>query len=591
MRRRLGFVVVTLVAAFGALGAAARGAAIDMNAEFCGTPMSEEGQMASLSRADFFTNFGTYRPRTHCMTTAEGRPDWIWIGVLLLATSGVVMWYLLIYRFWRRCYFAESEQDRNPRMLELANIFFWCAICGYGMSLVMFAWPAYRLLAGFLIILNIWSWRFVRKIGDFRIAIQAKRFERELRESLQATNQELEQTVAQRTKELEASRARADEANRFKTEFLANMSHEIRTPMTSILGYADLLEMPGVPTEERAIHIETIRRNGLHLLAIINDLLDFSKIEAGKLDAEFVDVCPREIVEDVCDAVRPKAQACRVAIGVQVDPGVPNTIRSDPTRLRQIISNLVSNAVKFSEGKPIEIHLAPASAPSGGPGVRFEVVDRGIGMTQEQRDRLFRPFTQADASTTRRFGGTGLGLAISQRLARLLGGDITCASEPGRGSTFTVVIEDMKQPEAIVPAAPADNAQVASPARCRVLFAEDSPDNRRLIEARLRSFGHHVTSVGDGGEALALAYNAWRIGEPFDLIILDVQMPVLDGLEVTERLRRDGYDAPIVALTANVLETDRARCFDAGFDDFLTKPIDVATLRAVCARRPAVTHL
>jgi signal transduction histidine kinase/DNA-binding response OmpR family regulator len=367
------------------------------------------------------------------------------------------------------------------------------------------------------------------------------------------------------------------EGNRAKSDFLANMSHEIRTPMTAIIGYADLLLDPTLSEADRSGHVETIRRNGTHLLQIINDILDLSKIEAGKMTVEVIPCSLPQVVAEVASLMRLRAKEKGIGFEVNFHGQIPQSIPSDAMRLRQIMINLVGNAIKFTERGDVRIVVRCDEADTVSPKLAIEVVDSGIGLTAAQQERLFTPFTQADASTTRRFGGTGLGLTICKRLAGLLGGDLTVESSPGRGSVFKVTVptgdlrgvpmlenatEAMLVPEKKSPVSRSAAAGV------RVLLAEDGPDNQRLIATYLRRAGAEVTIVENG----RLAVDAALAGT-FDLILMDMQMPELDGYGATSSLRREQYTRPIVALTAHAMEGDRERCMRAGCDDFLTKPI------------------
>jgi signal transduction histidine kinase/CheY-like chemotaxis protein/HPt (histidine-containing phosphotransfer) domain-containing protein len=398
---------------------------------------------------------------------------------------------------------------------------------------------------------------------------------------------ELELRVRERTGDLERLNAKlrseiterdaADAANRAKSEFLANMSHEIRTPMTAVLGYADLLLDQDLAPPERLECIQTIRRNGEHLLTVLNDVLDLSKIEAGKLLIERIACGPAQIVVDVASLMRVRALEKELDFGVEFATPVPETIESDPTRLRQILVNLTGNAIKFTETGSVRIVVR-----CDPPKLSFSVVDRGIGMTREQVERLFRPFTQADSSTTRRFGGSGLGLVICKRLADMLGGTIAVESAAGSGSTFTLTIDTgplegvpmlsgLQEAGAATPAASPDVSQI----RCvgRVLLAEDGADNQLLISTHLRKAGAVVTVAENGRVAVEKALAAIEGGAPFDLILMDMQMPELDGYGATATLRAKGYTRPIVALTAHAMASDRERCLRAGCDDYLSKPI------------------
>jgi signal transduction histidine kinase/ActR/RegA family two-component response regulator len=387
------------------------------------------------------------------------------------------------------------------------------------------------------------------------------------------------------------------EASQAKSDFVAGMSHEIRTPMTAILGYADLLASGGEFEHDpvrRAESISAIQRNGQHLLGLINDVLDISKIEAGRMTVESVPCDPAQIVADVRAVLAEKAASTRVDLRVEIDGPLPTLILSDPLRLRQILLNLVGNAIKFTPGGHVRLKASHQSTPR--PRLRLEVSDNGIGMTPQQLDSLFSDFTQADRTIARRFGGTGLGLSISRKLARMLGGDIDVRSEPGRGSTFTVLVDAPLAPGASL--AQTADAERSSPAAASpapsvsgnelagrtILLAEDNPDNQRLLAFHLKKAGASVVIVGNGREAVQACLSARAIGTPFDLVLMDMEMPELDGFEATRELRAAGVVTPIVALTAHALLEDRRRCLDAGCDEHATKPIDRARLIETCAR-------
>jgi PAS domain S-box-containing protein len=385
----------------------------------------------------------------------------------------------------------------------------------------------------------------------------------------------------------------ADAANRAKSEFLANMSHEIRTPMTAVLGYLDLLEEALEDPAQSRSNVATIRRNAQHLLSVINDVLDLSKIEAGRMTVESLPVSPVELAREVLELYRPNAAAKGLPLVFEPEGALPAVIRTDPLRLRQILTNLVGNAVKFTQAGQVAITIRLEEHTSAAPRLRFSVRDSGIGMSPEQIELLFKPFSQADATTTRRFGGTGLGLAICRRLASLLGGEITARSQAGAGSTFefTIATGSLVGVELLEPgAAPlppkARGTEAAVALRGRVLLAEDGPDNQRLIAHFLTRAGLQVRVVENGllaVEAMSES-GSLRSPSPFDLVVLDMQMPVMDGYTAAGRLRELGYTGPILALTANAMSGDRERCVAAGCDDYATKPIDRTALRAACAR-------
>ncbi|MDB5101404.1 MAG: hypothetical protein JWM80_5825 [Cyanobacteria bacterium RYN_339] len=407
---------------------------------------------------------------------------------------------------------------------------------------------------------------------------------------LAEVNQTLETRVQERTLAAETARLTAEAASSAKSEFLARMSHEIRTPMTAMMGFADLLTDAAVPAGERDHYALIIRRNSEHLLSVINDILDLSKIEAGKLTIEAVECSLPALITDVASPMRVRAADKGLAFGVRLHTSVPAVVRTDPVRLRQILLNLAGNAVKFTElgGVTLEIRFRPSR---GGGVLTIAVVDTGIGMTAEQADGLFVPFQQADSSMNRRFGGTGLGLAISRPLALALGGEIGVASAPGAGSTFTLSLP-VGVPDGIGHVTTLEGADVAPPRgpneavvlAGRVLLAEDGPDNQVLIGTLLRKHGLAVVLAENGQEAVAHALDAVSQGRPFDLILMDIQMPILDGIGATQALRARGLTGPVVALTANAMAGERERCLAAGCDDYLTKPVDREAFLAMLTR-------
>ncbi|MEN6458080.1 MAG: ATP-binding protein [Thermoguttaceae bacterium] len=422
-------------------------------------------------------------------------------------------------------------------------------------------------------------------VSQFDISAR-RRAEKELRnyaDALRTTN------IA-----LEKSTVLAEAANRAKSEFLANMSHEIRTPMTAILGYADLLaESLQDPSLVEAA--DTIRRNGNYLLEIINNILDISKIEAQKLQVEHAECSPAAIVAEVASLMRLRAEAKNLSLSVEFDGAIPKTIHTDPVRLQQILINLIGNAVKFTEMGGVRVVTRLTSDHDPNRLLQFEVIDTGIGLTEQQIQQLFKPFCQADTSTSRRFGGSGLGLTISKRLAQLLGGDVTVHANPDRGATFTVTIDPglldaeslLVQPEKATLSEDKSERRAASPLprlSGRVLLVEDGPDNQRLIAFVLRKAGAEVTVAANGQEAIDAYQAAKNRGEPCDAILMDMQMPVLDGYAATRQLRSRGYGGPIIALTAHAMTHDREKCIEAGCDDYLTKPIDRRALLDIVSR-------
>ncbi|HRW53113.1 MAG TPA: PAS domain S-box protein [Phycisphaerae bacterium] len=414
------------------------------------------------------------------------------------------------------------------------------------------------------------------------------------------------------------AREDAESADRSKSEFLANMSHEIRTPMTAILGYTELLTDTNdriVTPQDRAQYVDTIRRNGEHLLTIINDILDLSKIRAGKMTVEIMPVNIARVVHDVVSLMNVRAAAKDIALNVSCASPIPSTIDCDPVRLRQILMNLVGNAVKFTEVGGVEIVVSFEREGALGPTLTIAVSDTGVGMTGEQMKKLFAAFQQADTSMTRRFGGTGLGLMISIRLAELLGGDLMAESEFGKGSVFTLALPvarsdaPMTSPAefsgVVVEGETAKQSQATTSAKedagekplegLRVLLVEDGPDNQRLIAFHVRKAGASVTLADNGSIAVeSMTVGSTLMGPlmdpvPFDVILMDMQMPVMDGYEATRRLRSLGCRTPIIALTAHAMEGDRDKCIEAGCDDYQTKPIDRKRLVEACLH--AVAHV
>jgi len=426
--------------------------------------------------------------------------------------------------------------------------------------------------------------RPVSFVGVAEDVTERMRAEQELRDyasSLEAAN-----------KAIQAGKKAAEAANQAKSNFLANMSHEIRTPMTAILGFADIL-LDNPSRNEALESAQTIKRNGEYLLSLINDILDLSKIEAGKFEVQRLACSPRQIAGDVVALMTVRADAKGLPLTLECGGTVPAEVQTDPIRLRQILVNLVGNAIKFTEVGQVRLVMRMDDASADGPKLVFDVIDTGIGMSEEQMALLFRPFSQVDSSATRRFGGSGLGLAISKRVAEMLGGDVAVRSRPGQGSTFSFSVQ-IEQGGGMaanpVPAATAPARPARQKLACRILLAEDGLDNQRLIVFLLRKAGAEVEVVENGQIACDTALAARQAGNPFDIILMDVQMPVMDGYEATRRLRNAGYKPPIIALTAHAMAGDCQKCLDAGCDDCVAKPIDpkrmVAILEAWAAKQP-----
>ncbi len=395
----------------------------------------------------------------------------------------------------------------------------------------------------------------------------------------------LEELVDARTRELAAARDAAQAASVAKSAFLANMSHEIRTPLNAIVGYAHLLENSAM-TELQRQQVERVKAAGEHLRLIVNDVLDYSKIEAGELRLEHIEFELSSVLEGVRGLIADQARAKGLAVLLDVEP-VPAQLRGDPTRLRQAILNLAANAVKFTEQGTVALRAHKVQDDGQRVLLRFEVRDTGIGISADQLGHLFESFRQLDASTTRLHGGTGLGLAITRRLARMMGGDAGVESAPGVGSTFWFTAwcdQTCADPAGTTLTRQAEGSAVEQlrqrHAGKRVLVAEDNLVNQELICALLRDAGLAVTVANEGREAARMAQ------APVDLILMDVQMPIMDGLAATLAIRQiaSRRTTPILAMTANAFEEDRRRCFEAGMNDFITKPFDPDNLYRTLSR-------
>ena len=383
----------------------------------------------------------------------------------------------------------------------------------------------------------------------------------------------IERSLARSREDLREARDRAEAANLAKTTFLANMSHEIRTPLTAILGFTELLASGTSDENSRVSYLGAVRRNGQSLMRIINDVLDMSKIEAGRLDVEQIPVNLPGLLNDVIQLFHTDAQQRGLILTANWEPALPEVIMTDPTRLRQILHNVLSNALKFTERGSIRLE-ASAIRDGDYADVVISVTDTGIGVSDAQRERIFEPFQQADPTVNRRFGGTGLGLSLCRRLAEAIGGTFTLAeTRLGQGSTFELALRVRPASARIRPRAGLSETALNRLKGARILLVEDSLDSQELIKEILSRQGAEVQTACNGVEGLQQAEN-----QTFDLVITDLQMPIMDGMETAARLRRAGFRKPIMGLSAHAFNDERDRALSEGFDAYVTKPIAVVDL-------------
>jgi signal transduction histidine kinase/ActR/RegA family two-component response regulator len=419
---------------------------------------------------------------------------------------------------------------------------------------------------------NFGSVQFRKDGSRMFLEINASLIEYEGQAAILSINRDV--TERRKAEEMRLLKEAAEQADQAKGRFLANMSHEIRTPMAGVLGLVDLLLKTELSPTQRG-YGQLIQTSAGSLLRLIDDVLDFSKIEAGRLSLERVPFDLHSTLREIVELLRFRASARRTELSLELGPGVPEWVSGDPGRLRQVLTNLVGNAVKFTEGGRVDVQVERLADGR----LRFCVADTGIGIPQEVRGRLFTLFSQADSSTSRRFGGSGLGLAISQRIVELMSGEIGYESTPEVGSVFWFILPlEAATTPAALPSPPCGEAATREDGRrYRILVAEDNAINQLVITHELAALGYEVVAVNNGLEAL----NALE-SQVFDLVLMDCQMPELDGYEASRRIRASPGEIrklPIVALTAHALKEDLERCLDAGMNDTITKPFREDVLR------------
>jgi CheY-like chemotaxis protein/nitrogen-specific signal transduction histidine kinase/HPt (histidine-containing phosphotransfer) domain-containing protein len=396
----------------------------------------------------------------------------------------------------------------------------------------------------------------------------------------------LEERIRQRTEDLEKAMRTALAASQAKSEFLANMSHELRTPMNGLLGMLDVVLDSPLNTEQRE-ELEIAQRSAYALLALLNDILDLSKIEAGKMMIESIPYDVRTVLEDCVKSFQARASQKKIALQFEVDTGAPLKVIGDPLRVRQIAANLLSNALKFTERGWVCLRLSTAAGADGPLQMKIAVSDTGAGIEAGKLTAIFEKFTQADGSITRKYGGTGLGLAITKRLVEMQGGRVNVESSVGKGSTFTITLPWEPVAESAASSlAPQTGLPVKNvvPSQVRVLLVEDNLVNQKVVQAILRKKGYHIDVANDGREALTrLDASLDPRNDGYNIVLMDVQMPVLDGLETTRMIRQNSRweRLPIIAMTAHAMNGDRERCIQAGMNSYVSKPVQPAHLLSV----------
>jgi signal transduction histidine kinase/CheY-like chemotaxis protein len=421
-----------------------------------------------------------------------------------------------------------------------------------------------------------------RKLSEEELRIAKEQTEGVVHE-MERLNSQLDAAVQQANRLAQE----AISANKAKSEFLATLSHEIRTPMNSILGFGDLLDEEPL-SESQKEYVQLIRNSGNTLLSLINDILDFSKIEAGKLTVEKVETPLNVLLEEIESIFRPMAAKKGLELAILQCEDIPQTIQTDPTRLRQCLINLVNNAIKFTDQGYVYVNVSRRQKQEK-TWIQFDIEDTGVGIPADKQQSIFDAFVQAENSTTRKYGGTGLGLAITKKLAELLGGDLSIVSQFGEGSVFTLTIDAGAAGQKQNPWSKYDLAEaIQKPSKpdkpCdpknkfKVLLVEDNPVNQQLMKVLLEKMGHIVTLSENGQQAVETME---KTKDSFDIILMDIQMPVMNGLEATRSLRQKNFKTPIVAVTANAMKGDREQCLEAGCDDYLSKPVDKDDLKDI----------